>query len=91
MIGYLKGGKPGALTEAELNTQFSISGITSFGNNVNTAPLILMDGVEVSVLDLSRIDPEDIDSFSVLKDASATAMYGARGANGVILNQRKGG
>ena len=78
MIGYLKGGKPGALTEAELNTQFSIRGITSFGNNANTAPLILMDGVEVSVLDLSRIDPEDIDSFSVLKDASATAMYGGQ-------------
>ena len=91
MIGYLKGGKPGALTEAELNTQFSIRGITSFGNNVNTAPLILMDGVEVSVLDLSRIDPEDIDSFSVLKDASATAMYGARGANGVILVSTKKG
>ena len=91
MIGYLKGGKPGALTEAELNTQFSIRGITSFGNNANTAPLILMDGVEVSVLDLSRIDPEDIDSFSVLKDASATAMYGARGANGVILVSTKKG
>ena len=82
MIGYLKGGKPGALTEAELNTQFSIRGITSFGNNANTAPLILMDGVEVSVLDLSRIDPEDIDSFSVLKDASATAIYGVKAANG---------
>lgn len=77
MIGYLKGGMPGALREEEMQTQFSIRGITSFGNNANTAPLILLDGVEVSVLDLSRIDPEDIDSFSVLKDASATAMYGA--------------
>ena len=91
MIGYLKGGKPGALTEAEMNTQFTVRGITSFGNNANTAPLILLDGVEVSVLDLSRIDPEDIDSFSVLKDASATAMYGARGANGVILVSTKKG
>lgn len=91
MVGYLRGGKPGALTEAELNTVFSIRGITSFGNNANTAPLVLMDGVEVSVLDLSRIDPEDIDSFSVLKDASATAMYGARGANGVILVSTKKG
>ena len=91
MIGYLKGGKPGALTVEELNTVFSIRGVTSFGNNANTAPLIMLDGVEVSVLDLSRIDPEDIDSFSVLKDASATAMYGARGANGVILvNTKKG-
>lgn len=91
MIGFLTGGKPGALTEAELNTVFSIRGITSFGNNANTAPLVLLDGVEVSVLDLSRIDPEDIDSFSVLKDASATAMYGARGANGVILVTTKKG
>lgn len=91
MIGYLKGGMPGALREEEMQTQFSIRGITSFGNNANTAPLILLDGVEVSVLDLSRIDPEDIDSFSVLKDASATAMYGARGANGVILVSTKKG
>lgn len=91
MLGYLKGGKPGALTEAEMNTKFNIRGITSFGNNSNTSPLILLDGVEVSVLDLSRIDPEDIDSFSVLKDASASAMYGARGANGVILVTTKKG
>ncbi len=91
MIGYLKGGKPGALTEAELNTVFNIRGITSFGNNANTTPLILLDGVEVSVLDLSRIDPEDIETFSVMKDASATAMYGARGANGVILVSTKKG
>ncbi|HEY0668511.1 MAG TPA: TonB-dependent receptor, partial [Sphingobacteriaceae bacterium] len=46
------------------------------------APLVLIDGVEGS---FSRINPEDIDQFSVLKDASATAVYGVRGANGVIL------
>lgn len=91
MIGYLKGGLPAALTEGEMQTQFNIRGITSFGNSSNTQPLILLDGVEVSVLDLSRIDPEDIETFSVMKDASATAMYGARGANGVILvNTKKG-
>lgn len=83
MIGYLKGGMPGALTEADMQTAFNIRGVTSFGNNSNTTPLILLDGVEVSVLELSRIDPEDIETFSVMKDASATAMYGARGANGV--------
>lgn len=91
MIGYLKGGLPAALTESEMNTVFNIRGITSFGENSNTAPLILMDNVEVSVLELSRIDPEDIETFSVLKDASATAMYGARGANGVILVTTKKG
>lgn len=91
MIGYLKGGMPAALTESEMNTVFNIRGITSFGNDANTTPLILLDGVEVSILDLSRIDPEDIETFSVMKDASATAMYGARGANGVILvNTKKG-
>ncbi len=91
MIGYLKGGMPAALTEGEMNTVFNIRGVTSFGNNSNTTPLILLDGVEVSVLELSRIDPEDIATFSVMKDASATAMYGARGANGVILvNSKKG-
>ncbi|MGV3686539.1 MAG: carboxypeptidase-like regulatory domain-containing protein, partial [Daejeonella sp.] len=45
-------------------------------------PLVLVDGVEGS---FSRINPEDIEQFSVLKDASATAVYGVRGANGVIL------
>ncbi|MFR7810920.1 MAG: SusC/RagA family TonB-linked outer membrane protein, partial [Butyricimonas faecihominis] len=48
-------------------------------------------GVESSKLDLSRMAPEDIETFSVLKDASATAMYGARGANGVILITTKKG
>lgn len=54
MIGFQLGGRPGALTENEMNTIFSIRGISSFGSNANTKPLILMDGVEVSVLDLSR-------------------------------------
>ncbi|ACU03344.1 TonB-dependent receptor plug [Pedobacter heparinus DSM 2366] len=54
----------------------------------NTSALVLIDGVEGS---LSRINPEDIEQFSVLKDASATAVYGVRGANGVILiTTRKG-
>lgn len=91
MIGWQTGGIPGALTEEEMNTKFYIRGITSFQTGANIDPLILLDGVESSKLDLSRIDPEDIESFSVLKDASATAMYGARGANGVILVTTKKG
>ncbi len=51
----------------------------------------MIDGVESSKLELSRIQVEDIESFSVLKDASATAMYGARGANGVIKVTTKKG
>ncbi len=91
MIGWQTGGAPGALTESEMNTKFYIRGITSFQENANIDPLILLDGVEVSKLDLARIPVEDIESFSVLKDASAAAMYGARGANGVIIVATKKG
>ena len=52
------------------------------------SPLVLIDGMEG---DLNRINPNDIESFSVLKDASATAVYGVRGANGVILITTKRG
>ena len=91
IIGWQQGGIPGALTEEEMNTKFYIRGITSFQKNANIDPLILLDGVEASKLDLARIDPEDIETFSVMKDASATAMYGARGANGVIIVTTKKG
>ena len=91
MVAWQTGGLPGALTEEEMNTKFYIRGITSFQSGANTDPLILIDGVESSKLDLARIAPEDIESFSVMKDASATAMYGARGANGVILVTTKKG
>ena len=62
-----------------------IRGISTFGAS---GPLILVDGVERS---LDNIDPRDISSFSILKDASATAVYGIRGANGVILIETKKG
>ena len=91
MIGWQQGGIPGALTEEEMNTKFYIRGITSFQSGANIDPLILLDGVEASKLDLARIDPEDIETFNVMKDASATAMYGARGANGVIIVTTKKG
>ena len=91
IVGWQTGGIPGALTEEEMNTKFYIRGITSFQSKANIDPLILIDGVESSKLDLSRMTPEDIETFSVMKDASATAMYGARGANGVILITSKKG
>lgn len=62
-----------------------IRGISTLGGN---APLILVDGVERS---MDHIDPRDIESFTVLKDAAATAVYGVRGANGVILIETKRG
>lgn len=91
IVGWQTGGLPGALTEEEMNTKFYVRGITSFQTGANIDPLILIDGVESSKLDLARIPVEDIESFSVMKDASATAMYGARGANGVIMVTTKKG
>ena len=62
---------------------FWIRGAATFSGTTN--PLIYIDGVESSTDDMNALPPEAIENFSVLKDASATALYGARGANGVIL------
>ncbi len=67
-------------------SEFWIRGIGTFG--ANQSALVLIDGLEG---DLSQIDPADIESFSILKDASATAVYGVRGANGVVLVTTKRG
>lgn len=69
---------------------FYIRGISNFAGKSAT-PLILLDDVEISSGDLNNIPAENIKSFSVLKDASATAIYGARGANGVMIITTKGG
>ncbi|GAA4801759.1 TonB-dependent receptor [Olivibacter ginsenosidimutans] len=68
------------------NSDFWIRGVSTFGGN--SRPLVLVDGVERS---LNDIDPEEIESFSVLKDAAASAVYGVRGANGVIMITTKRG
>ena len=91
MVGWQTGGLPAALTEDEMNTKFYIRGITSFQTGANVDPLILLDGVESSKLDLARIAPEDIETFSVMKDASATAIYGPKASNGVIVITTKKG
>lgn len=65
---------------------FWIRGIGTFG--ANSGALVLIDGLEGQ---LSQIDPADVESFSILKDASATAVYGVRGANGVVLVTTKRG
>ncbi len=70
------------------DTIMPISGSRGISTFTNSNPLILVDGVERN---FNNIDPEDIESFSILKDASATAVYGVRGANGVILIQTKKG
>lgn len=84
LIAYQRGGEPG-----RDNAEFFIRGVTTFG--YASSPLILIDGVELGVADLRRLHPDDIDAFSIMKDASATALYGARGANGVIFVTTKEG
>lgn len=84
VIAYQRSGEPG-----QDNADFFVRGITTFGTNTN--PLILIDGVELTSTDLARLRPDDIQSFSILKDATATALYGARGANGVVLVTTKQG
>lgn len=74
-------GRPGANM-----SEFWIRGISTFG--AGSGALILVDGFERS---LNEVNVEDIESFSVLKDASATAIYGSRGANGVVLITTKKG
>ena len=75
-------GRPG-LNES----QIYIRGISTLSSG-NTNPLILVDGVE---RDMGNVDADDIENFTVLKDAAATAVYGIRGANGVILVTTKRG
>jgi len=84
VVAFQRSGQPG-----QDNASFFIRGVTTFG--YNSGPLILIDNVELSASDLARLQIDDIASFSFLKDASATALYGARGANGVILVSTKEG
>lgn len=81
VIGIQRSGEPGYD-----DSNFWIRGISTFSGN--SSPLILIDGVE---RDLNNLDVAEIESFSILKDASASAMYGVRGANGVIVITTKHG
>ena len=81
VIAVQRSGEPGYDS-----SNFWIRGIASFSGG--QSPLVLVDGIE---RDLNNIDPAEIESFSVLKDASASAMYGVRGANGVVLVTTRSG
>lgn len=70
------------------NPEIRIRGIGTFGNN---NPMVLIDGVEGSLSQISEIPSADIDNISVLKDAASAAIYGVRAANGVILITTKRG
>ena len=76
-------GEPGAATSIRIRGTRSIT--------ASNEPLIVVDGVAGAVTDLNDINSEDIESISVLKDASSTAIYGSRGSNGVVLVTTKGG
>ena len=80
VISVQRSGEPGE------GSDFWIRGISTFG--ANASPLILVDGIE---RDIDLVDVEDIKEFSVLKDAAATAVYGVRGANGVVLITTRSG
>ena len=84
VIAVQKSGEPGAD-----GANFWIRGISTFGSG--QSPLLILDGVEITNQMLNNIPPETIESFSVLKDAQATSVYGSRGANGVILINTKNG
>ena len=82
IIARQTSGQPGKST-----SEFWIRGISTFG--ASSSAYILVDGFERSSLD--ELNIEDIESFTVLKDASATAIYGSKGANGVVLITTKRG
>lgn len=83
VVGVQRSGEPG-----KSGADIWIRGISTFGTGNNAGPLVLVDGVERSI---NNISAEDIESFTVLKDAAGTAVYGVRGANGVILVKTKTG
>lgn len=84
VVSYQVSGEPGAD-----NAQFFVRGVTTFG--YQASPLILIDGFESTTDNLARLQPDDIESFSIMKDALATVLYGARGANGIIIVNTKSG
>lgn len=85
LITMQTSGEPGAD-----NAQFFVRGVATF-NNYSRGPLILIDNMELTANDLARLSVDDIQSFSIMKDATATSLYGSRGANGVILVTTKMG
>jgi TonB-linked SusC/RagA family outer membrane protein len=81
IISVTRSGEPG-----NNFSEFWVRGISTFG--ASQSALVLIDGIEGNINDL---DPADIESFTILKDASSTAVYGVRGANGVVVVTTKHG
>lgn len=90
----LQGQAPGLMVmspngEPSVAASFQIRGMNSLSSG--TSPLFILDGVPVSSADFNTLNPSDIESVSVLKDASSTSIYGARAANGVVVITTKRG
>ena len=84
LISVQQSGQPGADA-----AQLYIRGISTYGGN--TAPLIVIDGLPRSAASFSNIDPNEVESISILKDATSSALYGIQGANGVVVVTTKRG
>lgn len=84
LLAVQRSGEPGA----DAST-LRIRGVGTFAGGDAAEPLVMVDGIETS--DFNSIDPNEIESISILKDASSTAVYGVRGANGVVLITTKRG
>ncbi len=83
LLSVSSSGQPGSAATVTIRGKGSING-------TNT-PLYIIDGVQVNAADFATINPGDIESYNILKDASSTAIYGSRGANGVIVITTKRG
>jgi len=83
LLSQSQSGQPGAAADVTIRGKGSING--------SNTPLYVIDGVQVSAADFATLNPADIESYNVLKDASSTSIYGSRGANGVIVITTKRG
>ena len=90
----LQGKAPGILIQSQSGQPGSAATVTIRGKGSvlgSTDPLYILDGVQITASDFQGINPSDIETYNVLKDAMATAQYGSRGANGVIVITTKRG
>lgn len=77
LLAVSQSGQPGSAADVTIRGKGSING--------NNAPLYVIDGIQVSAADFATINPGDVESYNILKDASGAAIYGSRGSNGVIV------
>jgi TonB-dependent starch-binding outer membrane protein SusC len=90
----LQGRAPGVLIQANSGQPGAAATVTIRGRgtiNGSNDPLYILDGVQISAADFATLNPNDFESFSILKDAASTSIYGSRGANGVIVITTKRG